>query len=53
VQLSGASAAPGAGGGYDLRVAIGQSYSCTYMGGTDGFHGQPAASTTIAKVCVH
>ncbi|MBV8756949.1 MAG: hypothetical protein JO257_06735 [Deltaproteobacteria bacterium] len=50
---NGSFAAPGMRGVYDLRVAIGQNYSCTYMGASGWYHGQPASSTTIAKVCVH
>ena len=50
---NGTFAAPGTRGAYDLRVAVGQNFSCTYNGASGWYYGQPAASTTIAKVCVH
>lgn len=40
-------------GTYDLRANIGQNYSCTYQGATGWWGGTPAASRTIAKLCVH
>jgi hypothetical protein len=52
-DASGTFAAPGVRGVYDMRVGVGQNYSCNYNGADTWYHGQPAASTTIAKVCVH
>jgi len=52
-SAAGTFQAPGMAGLYDMRVAVGQNYSCTYQGAHTWYHGQPAASTTIAKVCVH
>jgi hypothetical protein len=37
---------------YELRVAIGQNYSCTYNGASGWYLGAPPAAYTIAKVCV-
>ncbi len=39
---------------YDLRVNLGQNYSCNY-GGANGWWGgtTPAPTRTIAKLCVH
>ena len=47
--------APTTPGVYDVRFRIGQDYSCN---GNDGTHtgwwvSAPAASTTVAKICVH
>ncbi len=38
----------------DLRIEVGQNYSCDYGGATGWWDGQaPVASRTIAKLCVH
>lgn len=44
---------PGTAGVYDLRVNLGQNYSCTYNGATGWWGGTPSTSRTIAKLCVH
>lgn len=44
---------PGTAGVYDLRVNLGQNYSCTYQGATGWWGGTPSTSRTIAKLCVH
>jgi len=45
---------PSAAGAHDLRVALGQNYSCTYNGATNWWDGAaPADNHTIAKLCVH
>jgi hypothetical protein len=45
--------APSAPGAYDLRVNVGQNYSCTY-GGANAWWGQtPGTTQAIAKLCVH
>lgn len=38
---------------YDLRVNLGQNYSCNYNGANSWWNGTPAATKTIAKLCVH
>jgi hypothetical protein len=41
-------------GVYDLRVELGQNYSCWYNGASGWWGGQaPSTSRTIAKLCVH
>ena len=39
---------------YDLRIELGQNYSCWYQGSTGWWDNQaPVTSRTIAKLCVH
>jgi hypothetical protein len=44
---------PATPGVYDLRVNLGQNFSCNYQGATAWWGGTPATSRTIAKLCVH
>jgi len=45
--------APATAGSYDLRIGIGQNYSCTYGGASTWYYGQPDSTQTLAKLCVH
>jgi hypothetical protein len=38
---------------YDLRVNLGQNFSCNYNGANSWWNATPDASKTIAKLCVH
>jgi hypothetical protein len=39
---------------YDLRIELGQNYSCSYGGASSWWDGQaPGTNRTIAKLCVH
>ena len=39
---------------YELRIELGQNFSCNYQGATGWWDNlTPAASHTIAKLCVH
>jgi hypothetical protein len=38
---------------YDLRVNLGQNFSCNHNGANTWWNGTPAATKTIAKLCVH
>ena len=44
--------APNTKGVYDLRVNLGQNYSCTYNGANNWWGGTPGTTRTIAKLCV-
>lgn len=45
--------APNQVGVYDLRFDLGQNYSCNHDGANTWWNGEPPASQTIAKLCVH
>ena len=45
--------APNTKGVYDLRVNLGQNYSCTYQGANSWWGSTPGTTRTIAKLCVH
>ncbi len=45
--------APMTAGVYDLRANLGQNLSCTANGASNWWNSAPAASRTIAKLCVH
>ena len=52
-HVNGSVTAPTTPGTYDFRTNIGQNFSCTYNGANNWWGGTPAASRTIAKLCVH
>lgn len=45
--------APATPQSYDLRVNLGQNYSCNYSGATAWWGSTPGSNGTIAKLCVH
>jgi hypothetical protein len=51
-MASGSFTAPAMPGAYDVRINIGQNYSCTHDGASTWWNGTPGPSSTIARLCV-